>query len=138
VANPAFKPGAFFKENMVTPRVLEKSQKESEHDRKLAKAYAAVDEREKNMCQVSGVMLFPSSQNERTRREHHHLKGRNVKPEWVYEPKRILLVSAYIHKLLQSKVILVYGTDATKPLAYHWNRQMVKPGKEPIQLEKVA
>jgi hypothetical protein len=122
----------------VRPRVLAKAEKESEHDRKLRVAYEKVNLREEDTCQVSGVKLFALSQNERTRRQHHHLKGRNVKPEWVYEPRRILLCSEYLHKLLQSKAILVDGTDATKPLVFAWNRRMVKPGKEPIRLDKVA
>lgn len=119
------------------PAVLEKASKASEHDRKLAAAYVVVNEREQDVCQVSGVKLAPVSLNEKRRREHHHLKGRRVKPEWVYQPKRILLVSTFIHKLLQSSSILVDGTDATKPLSLTWNRRIVKPGKEPVRLENV-
>src|SRR5205085_11623048 len=105
----------------VRPRVLERASKRSEHDRKLAKAYAQVDAREGNRCQVSGVELSPKSANPKRRREHHHLKGRNVRPEWVYEAKRIGLVSAFIHELLQSKAILVDGTDASKPPGFRSN-----------------
>lgn len=137
MANPAYPYGAFFKDRSV-PAVLAKSRKDSEHERKLAKAYAAVNEREADVCQVSGVKLSAASRDEKRRREHHHLKGRNVKPEWVYEPKRIVLVSAYIHKLLQGKVILVDGTDATKPPTFTWNRRLVAPGREPMRLERVA
>lgn len=135
--NPKYPPGAFFKENMLTPKVLEKHRKESEHDRKLAKAYAAVDTRENNVCQVSGAQLSPTASDPKRRREHHHIRGRNVRPEWVYVPKRIVLVSKAIHDLLTAKVLLIENTDATKPLRVFWNRQIVKPGKEPMRLEKV-
>lgn len=122
----------------VRPRVLVKAAKESEHDRKLRLAYEKVNGREDNTCQVSGAQLFGTSRSDKARRQHHHLKGRNVKPEWIYDPRRILLCSEFIHKLLQSKAILVDGTDATKPLTFTWNRRMLKPGKEPIRLENVS
>ena len=137
MANPAFAPGHFFKDRM-KPRVLEKLEKEDEHARKLQAAYTAVNLREKNHCQVSGVLLYPTSSNDQRRREHHHLKGRNVKPEWVYEPKRILLCSAFIHALLQAKLIRVEGTDATKPLTFTWDRKRIARGKEPLRLERVS
>jgi hypothetical protein len=120
-----------------TPSGLAKHQKNTEHDRKLAKAYAVVNDREANTCQVSGAQLLAATKNPKRLREHHHLKGRNVKPEWVYEPRRILLVSKWIHDFLTANVILVDGTDATKPLVFRWNRNLVKPGKEPARLERV-
>jgi hypothetical protein len=136
MANPAYPPGAFFKDRM-KPSVLEKVTKASEHDRKLAKAYETANKREDNRCQVSGVELVPKSANPRRLREHHHIKGRRVKPEWVYEPARIVVCSKFIHDLFTAKALLLDSTDATKPLKLRWNRQIVKPGKEPIRLEGV-
>jgi hypothetical protein len=138
MANPDYPAGAFFKHTTVTPRVIAKARKASEHDKKLAKAYAVVDEREDNRCQVSGADLSPAAKDPRRLREHHHIKGRNVKPEWVYDPKRILLVSKFIHDLFTGKALILDTTDATKPLKLRWNRHIVKPGKEPIRLENVA
>lgn len=116
------------------PAVIEKAAKASEHERKLAKAYEAVNLREDNRCQVTGVELAPASSNERRRREHHHLKGRRVRPDWIYKPERIVLVSAYIHKLLESNALIPDGSDARKPIKFSWNYRIVKPGKEPIRL----
>jgi hypothetical protein len=138
MANPAYPPGAFFKHKVVVPRVIEKSRKDAEHDRKLEKAYAAVNKRENNICQVSGAQLLPRTGNARQLREHHHLKGRNVKPEWVYAPIRIALVSKFIHDLLTSGALVTETTDARKPLNVRWNRSIVKVGKEPIRLAGVA
>lgn len=120
------------------PRVLEIHDKSTAHTRKLAKAYDLVNKRENNICQVSRVTLRPFSVNEKIRREHHHLSSRNVKPEWVYSAKRIILVSRTIHRLLTANVILIEGTDATKTLKFRWNRNMVKPGAEPMRLPRVA
>lgn len=136
MANPDYPYGAFYKDRMV-PAVLAKSRKNSEHDRKLAKAYAEVNERENNRCQVTGVELMPRTENPRRLREHHHLKGRRVKPEWKYDSKRIVLVSKAIHDLLTAKVLLCDSTDATQPLKLRWNPHIVKPGKAPMRIEGV-
>jgi hypothetical protein len=138
MANPDFPYGAFFKDRSVTPRVIEKARKSSEHDRKLAKAYAEVDAREDNVCQVSGVKLSPAARDTKRLREHHHIKGRNVKPEWVYESRRIVLCSKFVHDLFTGKALLLDSTDATQPLKLRWNRAFIKPGKEPIRLEGVV
>jgi hypothetical protein len=137
MANPAYPPGAFFKHTSVTPAVIAKGRKKSEHERKLAEAYREVEVREDNVCQVSGVKLQPRTDNPKRLREHHHIKGRNVKPEWVYESKRIVLCSKFIHDLFTGKALILDSTDATKPLALRWNRAIVKPGKEPIRLDQV-
>lgn len=119
------------------PRCLVEPYKASLHERKLAAAYALVNVRDENKCQVSGVVLWTKTDDERRLRTHHHLKGRNVKPEWIYQPKRIILVSWAVHQLLTRKVILVEGTDASKRLTFWWNRNLVKAGKEPMRLAKV-
>jgi hypothetical protein len=137
MANPEYAYGAFFKDRM-KPAVIEKGQKASDHERKLAKAYAEVNEREDNVCQVSGVQLLARASSTRRLREHHHIKGRNVKPEWVYEPKRIVLCSKFIHDLFTGKALILDSTDATQPLKLRWNRHIVKPGKEPIRIEGVT
>lgn len=119
-----------------TPAKLAKHQKDTEHDRKLAAAYRKVEVREDNVCQASGVKLEATSANDKRRREHHHLKGRNVKPEWVYQASRIVLVSAFVHQLITDGEILVIGTDAPK-VRFKWNRNIVK-GQPRARLEKVS
>lgn len=116
------------------PRVIETARKASEHDRKLAKAYAAVNVREDNRCQVTGVPLTPRTANERRLRDHHHLTGRRVAPEWTYRPERILLVSRLVHRLLESNALLPDGCDARKPIKFAWNRRLIKAGREPMRL----
>jgi len=54
------------------------------------------------------------------RREHHHLKGRNVRPEWVTRPERIILVCKEAHELITAGFIEVEGTDARKVVRFHW------------------
>ena len=60
------------------------------------------------------------SPDSRTRREHHHLKGRNVKPEWVFKPERIITLAAEVHELVTLGWIAVEGVDARKPIFFWW------------------
>lgn len=117
-----------------TPSVLAKHQKAVSKEAALAKAYRVVDERERNVCQVTGVALTPGAKDWKHAREHHHLKGRRIQPSWVTDPKRIVLVSKYVHDLITRNVLLTDDTDATKPVRWYWNPRLVSPGKAPFKL----
>jgi hypothetical protein len=99
----------------------------------LEKAYRQVEKREDHRCQVTGVTLFPMHRSDRLRREHHHIVGRRVKPEWRADAKRIVLVSAAVHALLTSKALLAVGTDA-RTVRFKWNEHIVPAGKAPFRL----
>lgn len=120
------------------PRCLLRHRKQADADAELQRAYRIVEIREDHTCQISGVLLFPFAREEKRRREHHHLVSRRIRPEWRADPKRIVLVSAAIHKLLTANVILVDGTDATKPLVFTWNRHIIAPNREPMRLARVT
>ena len=115
----------------VDPRPLRQKFEEvpakiARHQRKVAKekeledAYEVVNQRDGNVCWVSGEYLQPGAVEAKSRREHHHLKGRRVRPEWVTKPERIILVSALVHDLITRGLIEVEGDDARKPLFFHW------------------
>lgn len=120
----------------VRPAALERHDKQTEHEKKLAAAYAKVDERDESICWVTGVKLAPTAQDDRARREHHHLKGRNVKPEWVYRPERIITVSRAVHSYLQSHALEAIGTDARRPIYFAWNPRMVDLKRPPFRLRE--
>ena len=129
MANPAYPFGAFFKHAHRVPH------EDVSDATKLKRAYRDVEEREGNRCQVTGVTLVPKTENFNRLREHHHIRGRNVRPEWVHDPVRIVLCSKFIHDLFTAKKLLIDGDDArVRPLPLRWNRRLVKPGKEPIEL----
>lgn len=117
------------------PRALTKHAKRKEADQALREAYADVDARDAGYCWVTGRYTSPGAVDARQRREHHHLKGRNVKPEWVTDPRRIITVAADVHQLITCEAITVEGTDARKPMFFHWNPRIVKPGKEPFHIK---
>lgn len=102
--------------------------------KRLADAYELVNKRDENKSRVSGCALLASSPDPRQRREHHHLRGRRVAPDERAEASNIILCSAFEHGLLESDAILVEGTDANKRIVFHWNREKVKAGEEPIRL----
>jgi hypothetical protein len=104
-------------------------------EQRLEEAYEVVNRRDDNHSRVSGCLLLPESADPRQRREHHHLKGRNVRPDWKTDPKRIVLVSAFEHGLLTSGALEHEGDDASKRVVFFWNRAKVKPGEEPIRIK---
>lgn len=116
-----------------TPRVVSKHRKRVDADKELREAYADVDQRDGCICWVTGRYTVAGGVDPRTRREHHHLKGRNVKPEWVTRPERIITVCAEAHALITAGWIVVEGCDARKAIFFHW-RADVKPSQRPFTI----
>jgi hypothetical protein len=129
VANPAYK-GTFFKHDAV-PASIERKVRKAEAAKDLADAYAEVDRRDGSICWVTGA--FTGGVGDLAR-EHHHLKGRNVKPEWVTKPERIITVTRLAHRLITLGWIVVEGTDARKPIRFHW-AAFVKPEQRVIRIK---
>ena len=133
MANPDLRPGALAKPAKGSGR-LERRAKRADHEKRLRDAYAEVDGRHGPFCAVTGTRFKFDSPDPRLIRHHHHLKGRRVRPEWVYEAKRIIPVTAEVHAFIEGGFIDVEGTDATKPIFYHWNEEMMRGRKKPFAL----
>jgi hypothetical protein len=69
----------------------------------------------------------------RVRREHHHLAGRNVAPEWVTDPHRIITVCSEAHQLITAGWIDVEGDDARGTIRFHWASH-VQAKDKPFQI----
>lgn len=121
---------SFFKHDMV-PSDVAKRQRRRDDAKALAEAYAEVDLRDGGRCWVTGA--YTGGVDPRTAREHHHLKGRNVRPEWVYKSERIITVTREAHRLITIGWIVVEGTDARKPIRFHW-AEHVTPTMRPFQI----
>lgn len=104
----------------LTPVKVERHNRKAARKLALEEAYAVVDKRDQNICWVTGAHLSPGAADPKVRREHHHLKGRRVRPEWVTQPERIILVSALAHDLITKGWIAVEGTDARRQLFFHY------------------
>lgn len=102
------------------PQAVTKRKRRLEAEQALKDAYADVDLRDGGVCWITARFTKAGGVDARTRREHHHLKGRNVKPEWVTRPERIITVCAEAHQLITAGWIVVEGCDARKPLFFHW------------------
>lgn len=128
---------AFAGTNFKTPKGsgrLERHARKVEDAKKLADAYAEVDGRDASICWVTGRFTSPTSVMAETRREHHHLKGRNVRPDWVYKAERIITTCAEAHDLIEGGFIDVEGTDARKPIFFHWRDDMMREHKRPFRI----
>jgi hypothetical protein len=132
MANPDLAPGALLKAN-IEPGVVSRRKRRAQDAQALQEAYSDVDKREGGFCQVTGRYTLPGAPDARVRREHHHLKGRNVKPEWVTRPERIALVCAEAHALITAGWIAVEGTDARRVLRFHWT-ELVR-GRRPFEIQ---
>jgi hypothetical protein len=123
-----WEPGKTYFKHEQTPSVVTKAKRRSDKAEALSDAYAAVDKRDQSICRVTGRHTTPSAPDPRLRREHHHLSGRRVKPEWRHDPKRIVTVCKQAHDLITAGWIVVEGTDADKPhgLKFHW-REGIDP-----------
>lgn len=114
----------------------EKADKDAAFDAKLAKAYRAVELRDDNRSRITGTPLFPSSGQERQRREHNHLGRRSTYPSLKTAVKNIFLCSTYEHRFLTNNELLIHGTDANKELRFSWNRRLIPVGKEPFRIPR--
>jgi hypothetical protein len=113
---------------------LARHERRTEDAQALADAYAEVDLRDQSICAVTGRFTKAGAPDARVRREHHHLKGRNVRPDWVNVPKRIITVCAEAHDLITGGFIQVEGRDATKPIFFHWSEEMMRGRKKPFAI----
>lgn len=123
----------FFKHDMV-PSSVSRHQKRKQAKDALEAAYSEVDLRDGGYCQVTGRYTQSVAPDARVRREHHHLRGRNVMPEWVNRPERIITVTAEAHQLIENGWIVVEGDDARKPIRFHW-RSDIKASQKPFQIK---
>lgn len=113
---------------------LDRHERRRADEQALLDAYAEVDLRDASICAVTGRFTKPGAPDARVRREHHHLKGRNVRPEWVTVPKRIITVCAEAHDLITGGFIEVEGDDATKPMFFHWREDLMRGRMKPFRI----
>jgi hypothetical protein len=114
---------------------LDRRARKAQDEAELRAAYEEVDRRDGGFCRVTGRYTQPGAVAAESRREHHHLKGRRVRPEWVTDPKRIITVSREVHEYLTGHLIEVEGDDATKPLFFHWNEKLMRGRVKPFRLQ---
>lgn len=114
-------------------RALRRHVKRRDKDKALEEAYAVVDARDSGYCRVTGRYTVPGSPDARNRREHHHLFGRNARPEFRHDPRKIVTVAAEAHQLLTAKLITVEGDNANERLIFHWSDE-VKPHDRPFRI----
>lgn len=123
----------FFKPPRGSGRLDRKAKKAAE-EAALAEAYEQVNQRDGNICRVTGRHLQAGAVMAENRREHHHLVPRSIAPDRVTDPTNIVLVCAEAHEYITGHLIEVEGTDATKPLFFHWNEERMKGRIKPFRI----
>lgn len=112
-----------FKSSEDTATVARAARK-SKRKQRLDDAYEVVDKRDRGVCWVTGRVTLTGDVGPETHRDHHHLAGRNVRPEWKYDPDRIITVCHQAHRLITTGKIVVEGDDARKPIFFHWHEDV--------------
>lgn len=116
-------------------RLLEKKARKAEEAQALADAYEIVNQRDGNICRVTGRFLSAGAVMAETRREHHHLQPRSIAPARVTDPNNIILVCGEAHQLITGGFIEVEGTDARRPLFFHWREDMMRGRVKPFRIQ---
>lgn len=114
------------------PNALLKGRRRAMAKAALDAAYEDVDRRDGPQSRVTGRWTVSGDVDPRVRREHDHIKPRSTHPELIAEPDNIFVCTAEEHQLIHAGALEVEGTNARKPLFFHWNRRIVAPGKEPF------
>lgn len=113
---------------------LARNERKAAENAALEAAYEEVNQRDGNICRVTGRFLQPNAVMAEVRREHHHLVPRSIAPERVADPKNIILVCAEAHHLITGGFIEVEGKDATKPVFCHWNETAMRGRVRPFRI----
>lgn len=108
------------------PRAITKHKRRAAAGAELLEAYAVVDARDAGICWVTGRYTQPGHPDSRVRREHNHLRGRNVMPGWVTDPDHIVTVCVDAHRLITHEKIIVEGDDVRKAIRFHWREDVPK------------
>lgn len=115
------------------PAPVRRAQKRAQDEAALRECYADVDRRDGGICQATGRHTVPGSPDARVRREHHHLVKRSHSTALRAEPSNVVTLCAEAHQLVEAGLLVLEGTDATKPLFCHWAAHAPTP--RPFQLK---
>lgn len=113
---------------------LARHERKVEAEAALDAAYEEVNQRDGNMCRVTGRFLKADAVMAETRREHHHLEPRSLAPHRITDPTNIILVCKEAHDYITGGLLEVEGIDATKPVFFHWNEQAMRGRVRPFRI----
>jgi len=124
------------------PRVLaERAQKNAE-EREWERTKAAVDARDKRVCQVTGTKLVSGAVDPWQRLERHHLEYRSKNKGRRWTEWNVWSVSAAVHQLIHGGALQVLNRAGQKAKDVReidhvaWNRRLVPIGEEPCRVRK--
>ena len=110
------------------PQAVVRRARRAADAKRLADCYADVDVRDAGICWATGRFTVAGAVDARQRREHHHLKGRRVRPDWIFRPERVITLCAEAHQLVTAGWLVIEGCDARRAIFCHWAPHVkVKP-----------
>lgn len=113
---------------------LDRRARKAQEEAALREAYEEVDRRDCGFCRVTGRYTQPGAVDASWRRERHHLEPRSLAPDRVADVTNIITVAAEVHELITGRFIDVEGTNANKPMFFHWNEKAMKGRTKPFRL----
>lgn len=113
---------------------LARNERRAAEEQALADAYEQVNQRDGNVCRVTGRFVSPGAVMAEVRREHHHLVPRSLAPERIADPTNIILCCKEAHDYITGGFIEVEGKDATKAVFFHWREDMMRGRVRPFRI----
>jgi hypothetical protein len=132
----------FFKQDVVTPRVMEKNQQEKADAKAWDACKVAVDLRDKAVCQVTGAYLKAGEVDGWKALERNHLDLRSLAKRQRFNPEAVLTMSRSVHQLWHAGAFALLdkrGRPAKRVSHidhFAWNRRIVAKGEEPFRVRK--
>jgi hypothetical protein len=124
-----------------TPRAIEKRTRQNRESSEWRHVCKRVDERDKRVCQATGVSLSGGAVDPWTALERHHLEYRSANKSRKFNDRNVWTVSRAIHQLIHGGALKVLDkalnpAKDVREIAYvAWNRAVVVKGDEPIKLK---
>ena len=124
------------------PRVLDSVEKDREDARAWDRCKALVDERDKRICQVTGVSLAAGHVDGWRALERNHLDPRSLNKRQRFNADVVLTMSRAVHQLWHGGAFWLKATNGREArrvsqIDYlEWNRNLVPRGSEPFTVRK--
>lgn len=124
------------------PRALLKRAKAKAEHNEWRRVCATVDERDKRICQVTGVSLASGAVDPWHALERHHLEARSRNRSRRLTAVNVWTVARAVHQLLHAGALQVLDKRGRPALDVRqidhvaWNRNVVAKGDEPCRIRR--
>lgn len=124
------------------PRAIAKKAKDRAEDRASDACDAAVDLRDKCVCQISGAWLKAGQVDGWQALERAHLEARSQSKKRRYVPENVLTMARSVHQVFDASGFYLFDKGGSEALRvqdidhFAWNRRMIARGAEPFRVKQ--